>query len=117
MPDDLPELACRLDALDRREQARRAELACDIMGRFAEVRETADGYAARLGVDAAVARDTLEWVLLERRCCPFLRLEIDFEPQADVMWLRFGGGSGVKAFLRAAGMTARPPRGEAGCGC
>jgi hypothetical protein len=85
--------------------------------RFVEVRETADGYAARLGADAALAREALEWILLERRCCPFLRLELAFDPEAEVMWLRFGGGPGVKAFLRAAGVTARPSRTEPRCGC
>ena len=117
MPDDVPVLACRLDALDPEERARRAELAETVTGRFAEVRETADGYAARLAVDAELARDALEWILLERRCCPFLRLELGFESERDVLWLRFGGGPGVKAFLAAAGVTARPAPADSGCGC
>lgn len=117
MPDDVPVLACRLDALDRDERARRSMLAEGVMERFVEVRETADGYAARLDVDAALARDVMEWILLERRCCPFLRLALAFEPEAEVMWLGFGGGPGVKAFLDAAGLAAQPARPASGSGC
>ena len=117
MPNDVPVLACRLDALDPEERARRAELAETVTGRFVEVRETADGYAARLAVDAELARDAFEWILLERRCCPFLRLELGFESESNVMWLRLGGGPGVKAFLAAAGVMARLAHGDTVCGC
>jgi hypothetical protein len=117
MPDDPPALACRLDALGRDEQVRRAALAEQVTARFAEVRETDDGYAARLTTDPALARDVMEWILLERRCCPFLRLEVEFMPASDTMWLGFGGGPGVKAFLAAAGLGARANPPGAPCGC
>jgi len=107
---ETPALACRLDALDRDEQARRAALAEQMTGRFSAVDETADGYVARLRYDAAAARDALEWLLLERRCCPFLSLELGFEPESETMLMRFGGGPGVKAFLTAAGLGASPAR-------
>ncbi len=45
-----------------------------------------------------------DWFLLERRCCPFLRLELRFEPSVGPVWLRFGGGPSVKEFLAAAGL-------------
>jgi hypothetical protein len=117
MPDGPPALACRLDALSRDEQVRRTALAEQVTARFAEVRETNDGYAARLAADPALARDVMEWILLERRCCPFLRLEVEFEPASDTMWLGFGGGPGVKAFLTAAGLQARAQRPDTACGC
>jgi hypothetical protein len=104
---ELPALACRLDALDRGEQSRRAALAEQITARFASVDETGDGYLARHRYDPTEARDALERMLLERRCCPFLSLELGFEPESETMWMRFGGGSGVKAFLTGAGLRAR----------
>ena len=112
---EIPVLACRLDALDRGEQSRRAALAEQMTARFASIDETADGYLARLAYDATVARDALEWMLLERRCCPFLSLELGFEPESATMWMRFGGGPGVKAFLTGAGLQARAA--AASCGC
>ena len=112
---ETPALACRLDALDRGEQSARAALAEEITARFVSVEETGDGYLARLPYDAAVARDALAWMLLERRCCPFLSLELGFEPQSEAMWIRFGGGRGVKAFLTSAGLGARRPPSDCGC--
>jgi hypothetical protein len=104
MSDTRPILACDLGALSDAERTRRAELAARVSARFRAVCETADGYAARLDADARLAQDTLEWIQLERRCCPFLRMELDFEPAAGPVWLRFGGGPGVKAFLAASGL-------------
>jgi hypothetical protein len=54
-----------------------------------------------------IVRDALDWLLLERRCCPFLRLELSFDPSNGPVWLRFRGGPGVKEFLAAAGFKAR----------
>lgn len=105
---EIPVLACRLDALDRLEQTRRAALAEQMTARFVSIDETADGYRARLPYHPTVARDALEWLLLERRCCPFLSLELGFEPDSEMMWMRFGGGPGVKAFLITAGLQPTP---------
>ena len=65
-----------------------------------------DGYAGCLDPDSATLRDALDWLLLERRCCPFLQLELSFEPSDGPVWLRFRGGPGVKEFLAAAGLNA-----------
>jgi hypothetical protein len=67
-----------------------------------------DGYAGRLDPDSEIVRDALEWLLLERRCCPFLRLDLSFEPSNGPVWFRFHGGPGVKEFLAAAGFKASP---------
>jgi hypothetical protein len=110
MSETQPPLACDLGALDADERARRSALASRTTARFREVQEVADGYAARLDPDPATAREALEWLLLERRCCPFLRLELSFEPSDGSAWLRFGGGPGVKEFLAAAGLNAQGRR-------
>jgi hypothetical protein len=110
---DCPVLACDLDALTRDERARRSVLASRVTGRFREVRETEDGYAARLDPAPELLHDALDWALLERRCCPFLRLELRFEPALGAVWLRLDGGPGVKEFLAAAGLDAfSPPEGS-----
>lgn len=104
MSNDEPALACDLDALSREERVRRSTVALRVSSRFREVRETPDGYEARLDPEPALVQDAVEWLLLERRCCPFLRLELRFEPATGPGWLRFGGGLGVKEFLAAAGL-------------
>jgi len=104
-----PALACNLDALSREERARRTTVADRVSHRFLEIRQTPDGFAARVDTDAQLMQDALEWILLERRCCPFLRLELVFESSNGPVWLGFGGGPGVKEFLGAAGLKARAP--------
>ena len=109
MSDTQPAIACDLGALSGEERTRRSTVASRVSARFREVQETADGYAACLDPDPAMVHDAFEWLFLERRCCPFLRLELCFEPSGGPVWLRFGGGPGVKEFLAAAGLKASPP--------
>ena len=106
MSDTQPTLACDLGALSAEEQARRSTLATRVAARFREVRELADGYAARLDSDAHAVQDALDWLLLERRCCPFLRLDLCFEPSDGPVWVQLRGGPGAKEFLAAAGLKA-----------
>jgi hypothetical protein len=108
MSDTQPALACDLGALSGDERARRSTLASRVSARFREVQEISDGYAGCLDSDPAIVQDALDWLLLERRCCPFLHLELSFEPSNGPMWFRFRGGPGVKEFLAAAGLKASP---------
>jgi hypothetical protein len=98
-------IACNLGALDRPEQRRRADLAETVSRHAATIVETADGYALRLD-EAGFLVQAIEWIALERRCCPFLRFEISFEPGSGPVWLRLGGAAGVKEFLAANGLAA-----------
>jgi hypothetical protein len=109
MSDARPVIACDLGALSEEERTRRSAAAASVSARFREVRETPDGYSARFDPDPQVVQDAFDWVLLERRCCPFLRLELRFEPSAGPVWLNFSGGPGVKEFLGAAGFIKASP--------
>jgi hypothetical protein len=112
MPEHPEALACDLSALNGDERERRSALAAHVAQQFGEVRETPDGYAARLPPDPALIRDAVEWLLLERRCCPFLRLELRWEPSLGPIWLTLGGRPGVKEFLAAAGLEPLFPEGQ-----
>ena len=52
-------------------------------------------------------RRALEWLLLERRCCPFFDLRLALAGERGSVWIHFGGGPGVKEFLAAAGLATR----------
>jgi hypothetical protein len=110
-----PAIACELGALTPEERDRRAALAQALVTGAESVRELSDGYALQLRGTAALARESLEWLLLERRCCPFLRLELELEPDDGALWLRLRGGEGVKEFLSAAGLGARTRGGSPSC--
>lgn len=97
-----PTLACRLDVFDDAERARYWTLRRALKDAVSGVRELADGYALDLRPDAAVFRDVAEWVTLERRCCPFLTLRLEWS-DAGAVSVTLTGGEGVKAIL--AGLT------------
>ncbi len=110
-----PVIACNLDALSAAERTRRAALAGALVPQARSVRELPDGYALQLPATPALAQESLEWLLLERRCCPFFRLELELEPEEGALWVRLRGGPGVKEFLSAAGVVARSASAESCC--
>ena len=111
-------IACNLDALNTEERARRALLAARLRTQAQEVRETETGYAIRLPEQPSAYQDAFELALLERRCCPFFRLELTFEPGPGAVWFALGGSPDVKAFLAASGLVSddRRPRNAASLG-
>jgi hypothetical protein len=109
-----PVIACNLDALTAKERERRAALAQAVVPQARSVRELSDGYALQLPLTDSLAHEALEWLLLERRCCPFLGLELELESEAGPLWLRLRGGPGVKEFLSGAGLVGRP---ASACAC
>jgi uncharacterized protein len=95
-------LACNLEALTTEERAYRAEL-CDRLKAACQSTEPLDdGYSLRLPRETTLARDALEFAMLERRCCPFIRIGIVLEPEVESMRLELRGGEDVKRFLEVA---------------
>ena len=65
MSDHQPVLACDLGALSGEEQTRRSTVAARVSARFHEVRETSDGYAARLDPETQLVQDALDELRLD----------------------------------------------------
>jgi hypothetical protein len=99
-------IACDLPPLSPNERARLSELAERVMVRGLEVRDTPDGYSTALEDEDSLARDALEWIILERICARFPWLERSFETVPGPMWFRMRGGTGVIEFLADAGVKA-----------
>jgi hypothetical protein len=97
---------CRLDVFETAEKQQYAALRTAMKAAVMEIRELTDVYAARLVPEPALFRQVAEWITLERRCCPFLALGLDWSDGGDV-WLRLTGGPGVKAYLATA-LASRP---------
>jgi hypothetical protein len=66
----------------------------------AEARELSDGYAFRLPAEPDVFLKAVEFISLERLCCPFLGFALEVEPAGGPAWLRLSGREGVKEFIR-----------------
>ena len=100
MPTDrqIP-IACNLDAFNSEERTRYQGLVAAMRAGVQDVRELPDGFALRLVPDTSNGRTAAEFALMERRCCPFLRIALEFDPGDGPLWLRLSGGPGVKEFL------------------
>jgi hypothetical protein len=90
---------CRLDALAPADRARHAALTAELRSAARWIQELPRGWALRFPEDPALSRRLVEWVALERRCCPFLEFEILLGEKGDPVILRLTGGEGVKEIL------------------
>lgn len=92
-------IACTLSGEEA--EAWRGELSGLVSGVEA-VRELDDGYALRYsgieGWDDRLRR-LAEFIVGERRCCPFFRFEVVAEAERGPIWLRLRGRPGVKEYI------------------
>jgi len=96
---DSSEVACDLSVFGNAERERYRELSRQIWAACREKRELDDGVALRFESSPEIRVALAEFVPLERRCCPFLTLEIVPAEDGETVDLRVTGGAGVKAFL------------------
>jgi hypothetical protein len=92
---------CNLGVMNQEERARYMALSCKLMGASEERRELDNGYAFRLLSQKISLLEIVEWVTLERRCCPLFNLQIEAEPNDGPIWLRMTGAAGAKEFIRS----------------
>lgn len=92
-------LACNLNAISSEELPRHRELFGRLVGAVREQRELANGYALRLDGGAIRLAEAAEWMERERKCCPFLTLQLETTGQERDSWLRLTGPDGVKELL------------------
>ena len=110
MAADAP-LVCRLDALTKPERARHAGLVRRLAASVRSVQELPRGFALRFADEDALSDRLVEWMALERRCCPFLEIDLLFGDPGEALLLRVTGrADGAKEFLEAelAPLLARP---------
>lgn len=94
-----PPIACLLTGAELTE---RGDEVGDLFKAVEQVRELADGYAFRFSGSDEAATRLLEFMLAERRCCPFFTFELVFEPNAGSMWVQLRGSSAIKDFVASA---------------
>jgi len=97
-----PLLACNLGALSETERARRAWLLECVRRHARAVEPTETGFRIELTIDERDCEALVELAGLERRCCPFLTLDLVLED--DRVLLQLSGPPGVKEFLQQSGL-------------
>lgn len=91
------EIACLLPAEALEQRAR--DSSRRVFGQALEKREIDGGYAYRFEASESLGRELLGFALSERECCPFLTIEVRFDPGLGPIWLRLSGPAGTKEFL------------------
>jgi hypothetical protein len=93
-------LACNLGVFSPEERARYDELRAELLS-AAHVEQIHGGYAIRLPGGDETLRGVAEWVLLERRCCPFISFSISFGDAGQPLRVALTGDAAVEEVLRA----------------
>jgi len=116
MKSDIGEIpvACNLTGAEY--AMREEEVIANIFGSCEQVQELSDGYAFRFPGDEQWAARLLQFVIEERKCCPFFTFNLLFEPEKGPIWLQLRGDERVKLFVKEnfqaklpiIAMTARP---------
>jgi hypothetical protein len=94
-----PILACNMKAISSADRPRYNVLLRKIKAAVKQQRELPDGYAWELDGKSITLPETAEWVMMERRCCSFLTLQIEATGNQINYWVNLKGPEGVKAFL------------------
>ncbi|TMG84255.1 MAG: hypothetical protein E6H78_10330 [Betaproteobacteria bacterium] len=98
--DPAVDIVCVPGAIPPGERAAHFELGLRVFAELAEERiDLPSGIALRLAGDnlSQVAR----FVANERKCCPFLHIEVEIAPGAGPMWLRLTGPPGTRELIEA----------------
>ena len=92
-------LTCNINGIPPQERARCGRLVEALRHAIKERRELPDGYAFQMDTGRIGTGQLVEWVELERRCCPFFGFEVRWDQQNGAVWLHLTGPEGVKDFI------------------
>ena len=90
-------IACSLSASQLRI---RCDSVRELMEESRGIQELEDGYSLSFASKGEWPTRLLEFIAVERRCCPFITFELVFEPHGGPLWLHLRGPDGVKTFLK-----------------
>lgn len=91
------ELGCKLTDEELREQKER--IRADLKDDLQDKQEIADGFVYAFGGSDATIDKLLNFIRIERQCCPFFRFELTIRDEKTDILLKITGPDGVKEFL------------------
>ena len=95
---------CDLGALTIHQRQRHGELAKKLRPLVVEFEELSNGYAVSVRSVQSVEADLEEFMTLERLCCPFFTLSLEFENRNEIeertYVLKITGRGEIKPFIR-----------------
>lgn len=99
-PPAMP-IACDLGALSPEQRAREQALLAEFRALFQEPRESDAGFIVVIPEDPSRLQRLIEFLTLERLCCPFLAFDLSIPAGRGPMTLHIHGETGAKSFLRS----------------
>ena len=93
------DFSCNINGIPLQTRAHYHQLVAALIRAIDEKRELPDGYAFRIKTERITAEQLVEWVNLEKQCCPFFGFQILWEPRNGPLWLHLTGPRGVKDFI------------------
>jgi len=92
-------LSCDLFVLSDRDRVRREDLVSALGHSLRELYELENGYGMVFEPSASTLAELVEFIALERLCCPFLNFELRVAEENGPVRLEMTGRDGVKQFL------------------
>lgn len=92
-------IACSLDSLEL--VKRKAELQQEVFGKAEEVVELEDSIRFTFKTSNGFSYRLIEFIDLERNCCPFFSFQLDFKPHHGSITLEMGGPKEAKEILKS----------------
>ena len=93
-------LACDMTAIPAEQRPLHLAQSRELFSEIEETRELSDGYEFRFADGPNVLKRLVDFVSLEKLCCPFLNFAIEIEAESGPVWLRLTGREGVKEFIQ-----------------
>ncbi len=93
-------IACDMTAIPSERRQGHLTTSRELFSQIEEFRELSNGYEFRFASGSDLVMKLVEFVALEKLCCPFLSFVIEVEPEGGPVWLRLTGREGVKMFIR-----------------
>jgi hypothetical protein len=93
--------ACDIGAIPPEMRSSHTKLTQAIIQAVEEKRALPNGYAFRLASGKITGEQLVEWIDLEKKCCPFFGFEIHWGKDNGPLSLHLTGDDGVKAFIKS----------------
>jgi hypothetical protein len=96
-------LACDLAAISVSDRPRYGELRRMVAAAITGKRELPNGIAAQIATECMALEQLAEWIVFERKCCPFFEFRIDIAPK----WPRVAEPDGPRRRQGISGTSLR----------
>jgi hypothetical protein len=92
-------LTCNISGIPSQGRARYGQLVETLRHAIEQRQELSDGFAFQMDTKQINTTQLVEWIELERLCCPFFGFEVHWDRQNGTVWLHLTGPEGVKGFI------------------